>query len=395
VGARPRDAHGAARTRAVLSALLQLGFALALFVGGAHRPTDPTPAVGGGRHVRAATTAPGAERVRTIPITRAGDPTTVLSLDPGQLGLRSGGTLHVYGEVQVSLTCIDPSLPRCIGSTYRFSPVVEGGVVLGPNSAATSEPSSVPIGGRQTVRCRAQPIADRNHHCVLVFDEVAQVPDRSRLPCRPRSCFLNMVVSAASPRAQSQDKLVIGADERDGRVRRNRGRLAAVVIPAGAAPAPWTARTARVRHHELPELQDGGLRVVYSVRLPALRRGDVLAARASQVTSIRRLRYAAFLSDQLILARGPDAVRPASPSPAANGGYLTAANGFNCTQGPSAYRTPCLARKAGAIEVVGPATQGPYYVNLVSRSKPKHSTGRPGDFARILPRGFLDVTRYR
>jgi hypothetical protein len=74
---------------------------------------------------------------------------------------------------------------------------------------------------------------------------------------------------------------------------------------------------------------------------------------------------------------------------------VTAANGFNCTHGASAYRTPCVARKAGALPIVRRPGHGPYYLNLVSRSKPKHSGGEPGDVARVLRRGFLAVTRYR
>ena len=33
-------------------------------------------------------------------------------------------------------------------------------------------------------------------------------------------------------------------------------------------------------------------------------------------------------------------------------GRITESNGFNCAQGPSAYRTPCLTRKAGLLEIV-------------------------------------------
>ena len=88
-------------------------------------------------------------------------------------------------------------------------------------------------------------------------------------------------------------------------------------------------------------------------------------------------------------------MRPALPSPGADGGHITAANGFNCTQGPSAYQTPCVAPKSGATWIMRQPRPGPYYVNLVSRSKPKHVAGQPGDVARVLPGGFLDVTRYR
>ena len=81
-------------------------------------------------------------------------------------------------------------------------------------------------------------------------------------------------------------------------------------------------------------------------------------------------------------------------------GRLTAANGFNCTQGPSHYRTPCRSVKSGVIAIRhSPVDRRgrprPLYVNLVSRSKPKHTAALEGDFARIESRGFLDVVRYR
>jgi hypothetical protein len=379
-----------------LSALVRVGLAALLFGAGHDVPGEAAQAMGS--DVRAATTASRAELVRTIPIGQppGGAPRVVMSLGPTALGaLEPGATLRLDSEVQVSLTCVDPKLPRCIGRTYRFSPTVTGHLVLAGDGGATSPTDTVPLGSSQTIRCRAQPIANRNHHCVLVFDEVATIPRASGLPCAVGSCFINLVLSATAGQAVPGDRLVIGADERSGAVRRNKGRLATVVIPPGAEPGVWQRRTTQVRHRELPELQDGGRRVVYSVRLPRLLRGDVVAASARQATGIRHLGYAAYVSDELILARSPEAVRPAQPSPAADWGYLTAANGFNCTLGPSAYQTPCIARKAGALPIVGATGPGPYYVNLVSRSKPKHSTGQPGDFARVLPRGFVEVIRYR
>jgi hypothetical protein len=380
-----------------LSSLLRLGLAAALMLGAGHgvRRGGAQPDTG---EVRAATTGPRPELVRTIPIgrTRQEVPRVVMSLDPADLGsLEPGTTLRLDGEVQVSLTCVDPQLPRCIGRTYRFSPDVVGQLVLAPDITSTSAPFALPLGSPRRVRCRAEPIANRNHHCVLVFDDIARVPSQSQLPCAVGSCFVNLVVRASARQAVPGDRLVIGADERSGAVRQNKGRLAAVVIPPGVQPRVWQLRTTQIRHAELPELQDGGLRAVYSVRLPTLAPDDVLAATARQVTGIRHLGYAAYVSDQLVLARSPDAVRPAQPSAAADGGHITAANGFNCTPGPSAYQTPCAAPKAGATWIIRPPGPGPYYVNLVSRSKPKHVAGQPGDFARVLRRGFLEVTRYR
>jgi hypothetical protein len=376
-----------------VSGLVRAGLGLALLVGGGRELHADSP-----HRVHAATTPPGAELVRTIPIgkPRRAVPRAVLSLSPSRLGaLTPGATLHVYAEVQVSLTCIEPGLPRCIGRSYAFSPWITGRVVLAPGTDAAARSASLALGRPQGVRCRAQPTADRNHHCVLVFDETAEIPPAASLPCPPDACYVNLVVRASSRRAVRGNRLVIGADESSGGVSGNKGRLAAVVLSPGAAPSVWRQRTTHVRHDELPERQDGGRRVVYSVRLPTLRQGDVIAATAGQSTHIGHLPYAAYVSDQLVLARRARAVRPARPSPAADGGHLTAANGFNCTHGPSAYRTPCVATKAGALEVVRPPSGGAYYLNLVSRSKPKHAPGEPGDFARVLRRGFLDVTRYR
>ena len=295
----------------------------------------------------------------------------------------------------MSLTCVDQTLQRCIGRTYSFSPKVTGRLVFAAETRPAPGQATFAFGSPQTVRCRGRPVANRNHHCVLVFDETATVPDEASLPCRPAACYVDLMVRADNRHAARGDRLVIGADSRSGSVRRNKGRLAALVLPPRAFPNVWHLRTAELRERKLPEQEDHGLRVVYSVRLPGLRRGDVVAAAARQTTDIRHLPYAAYVSDQLVLARSPTAVRPAHPSPAADGGRLTASNGFNCTHGASAYRTPCVARKAGALPIVGRPRPGPYYVNLVSRSKPKHSTGGPGDFANVLERGFLAVSRFR
>jgi hypothetical protein len=371
--------------------LIPAGLAIAALVGAAPKAeNDPA------HRLHAAATPPGAELVRSIPIgkPRRASAHAVLSLGPSRLGaIEPGATIRVYGEIQVSLTCAAQGLARCIGHSYDYSPTVAGRIILA--SGPRASPAALPLGSRKTIRCRAKPIANRNHHCVLVFDEALTVPAASAIPCSLRSCYLNLVIRATSRRASRGDRLVIGADERSGGVRRNKGRLAAVLIPRGVPPRVWRDRTMHVRHDELPERQDGGRRIVYSVRLPALRWGGAIAATARQSTDIDHLPYAAYVSDQLVLARSPGAVRPARPSPAADAGYLTAANGFNCTHGHSAYRSPCVARKAGALAIVRAPRRGRYYVNLVSRSKPKHSPGRPGDSARVLRRGFLDVTVYR
>jgi hypothetical protein len=78
---------------------------------------------------------------------------------------------------------------------------------------------------------------------------------------------------------------------------------------------------------------------------------------------------------------------------------VTEQNGFNCTHGPSAYRSPCRTRKAGAvlirhdIERQGHAV--PLYVNIVCAGKAKNAVPRPGDHLHVKRHGSLVVHRYR
>jgi hypothetical protein len=135
-----------------------------------------------------------------------------------------------------------------------------------------------------------------------------------------------------------------------------------------------------------------------------LERGDVLRVKARQRTAIAHLPYNAYVGSEVILAGRPGATRPGRvakrAAPAALRGRITESNGFNCTQGPSAYRTPCLTRKTGLLEIVHDAVDRRgrpkrLYVNLVSHLSPKLVQARPGDRARVRSSGQLEVTRFR
>ena len=152
---------------------------------------------------------------------------------------------------------------------------------------------------------------------------------------------------------------------------------------------------------QAPRVVRGGRRVVYSQRMERLRAGDVLLVRARQRTAIKRHRY--FIGSRVVIATRPRARRPGrltrrivSPNGAATG-----SNGFNCTLGPSGFRTPCLRKKAGLAVIERTPRRGrgrirPLYVNLVSRSFPKVGNV-PGSYppARVLSGGRLAVTRLR
>jgi hypothetical protein len=353
--------------------------------------------------VRAVTTGDHSELVKTIAISRhpRDKPRVAMSLAPRVLGaLEPGEQLRLNGEVQVTLTCYRPGLPRCIGHSYSYSPHVETRLVLAPSVRTASGADALPLSTWGGLTCSAHR-PDRNHHCVLVYPRIAaNIGHASDLPCALDRCHVNMVVAASDPHAGPRDRLIIGTDRPDGTVAQDKGRLNAIEIAPGATPAVARYRSTRRRSRTMPVKEDGGRRVVYSVRVPGLRRGDALSVEADQVTDIAALPYAAYVADEIVLARSPDAVDPARPSVAAERGYITEANGFNCTQGPSQFQTPCLSSKAGAIEIRRDAIgrdgrPRALYVNLVSRSKPKHVGAVPGDVAKLARGGFLSVVRYR
>ena len=318
--------------------------------------------------------------------------------------LRRGDRLRVSAEVQVTTTCVVPG-PRCIGRPYRFTPTVDAKLLLAPGRRRTGGRGTAQIGRRQSVSCH-QPRPNRNHHCVLVPKGTRRIARPRRLPCSPRDCHLNLVVNAQDGDARPGNVLVIGADRPDGSIDQDFGRLSALVAPKRPRPRPVHRDTRHRRHRSIPVSTSGSARrrVVYAVRMPRLKKGDVLRVKARQRTAIAQLPYNAYVGSEVILAGRPGATRPSRAAkraaPAALRGRITESNGFNCTQGPSAYRTPCLTRKAGLLEIVRDAVDRrgrpkPLFVNLVSHVSPKLVQAQAGDRARVRSSGQLEVTRFR
>jgi hypothetical protein len=159
--------------------------------------------------------------------------------------------------------------------------------------------------------------------------------------------------------------------------------------------------TTRRRARKLPASFNAGRRVVYSQRMNGLLAGDVLLVRASQRTAIERHRH--YIGNSVVIASRRLARRPGrlTRRSVSSGGRATGSNGFNCTLGPSAFRSPCLRKKAGLafIERTPRGRRGrirPLYVNLVSRTFPKVGKA-PGSYppARVLSGGRLTVRRFR
>lgn len=388
------------RARAgVASAMLALALAAA---GAANAGDDRLPLR---PDLDAVATGTRSELVETIAIRRSAERSRVVVMSLPLPDLSGADRIKATAEVTVTTTCIEPE-PRCIGRRYHYSPVVGGELRLASRRSDTGGEGTVALGGRRTVTC-SQRLPDRNHHCPLVFaDPATALKDLGRVPCDPDECRINFVVDAHHPNARPGNRLVIGADRPDGSVVQDRGRVSAIVFREGFETRALENRVDRPTRRRLPMVpgalgnRKGGREVTYSARVPNVERGTVISAEAWQRTEIGHLPYSAFVSTQLILASGrgrtsPDRVVRRS---ATFHGHLTETSGFNCTQGPSEFRTPCLSHRAGLVQLRSePRREGrpvPIYVNLVSRTFPKRTTTRPGQSARILPGGGIDVVAY-
>ena len=349
--------------------------------------------------IKAGTTTGAAEREDTIPITQrpGAEPRVAISLPPHRMpDLERDDRLEAIGEVQVTNTCSGDEA-RCIGRRYSFDPRVKAWLVIGRSATATHGPSATRISKRESVAC-GQRRPNRNHHCVLALAEGGMtVRSPERLPCRPQRCRINLVVSADHPSATHGNRLVIGADTPSGGVKQGKGRVSALVVRAGSHARTRTAASKRRVHRRVRMDRSGGWTSVYSVELPSPTAGDVIVARARQILDIGHLGNAVFDSSQIILAEGRQKVRPGriarrSGTPQT----FTEKNGFNCTQGPSAYRTPCLSRKTGllTIERTPVDRQGrevPLYVNLITRGFLKTAQLKRALSAHVLRGGGLRV----
>lgn len=388
-------------------------FAIALALGG-RAALPPAPAEGiETLTVHLASSGAYPERVRSVPISRRprSQPRVVMSLGPGKLKtLRSGDRVDTRAEVEVSTTCLE-WMRKCVGRRYLFSPRVAARLVLARGAHRAKGPLTRPLTGWRRRTC-SQKLPARNHHCVLTIPRAGRlVRNASRLPCR--NCHVSLVVSANHPRAKRGQRLVIGADDHRG-VAQNKGQLAATVYrPRAARELAITRKSteAQVRRLPMGPNRSGAARrrVVYSVRLGGLRAGESLVIDGRMVGKIKHLSYNALVQSRLILATHPTSrVRTwRAKQIGGHHGLVGPQNGFNCTQGRSGHRDPCVVRKTGVMRIVrdarehpvkGTGDRIPMYVNLIVGTR---ATGvqshrrRARHRMRVRPRkGFVRVERY-
>ena len=118
--------------------------------------------------------------------------------------------------------------------------------------------------------------------------------------------------------------------------------------------------------------------MLHSIAVPAPRKGEVIAFDGGYLATIDQLPFNTFISSRVILATEPTGTDPSGLARSAVQfrGDATEANGFNCTQGPSGYETPCTVEKAGAIRITKDAIDessgepATLYLNLVGAAKP-------------------------
>jgi hypothetical protein len=347
------------------------------------------------------TTGDDSERVEMVPITRgpALEPRVVMSLGPSDLPrLERGDTLKVFAEVQTTNTCVVRSV-RCVGRPYEFSPFVVAKLVLAAAEGVTGGRRAVSLARSKSVHC-AQQRPHRNHHCVLTFRHARKrIRNPEALPCAATRCVVNLVVSAHNRQAVPGNVIVIGADQPDGSILQDKGRLSVVLTKPGSA-APTRSRTAGRVHDRVPVTRGDDWTSVYSIKLSNLRPGDVLVATAKQRTGMSSVPYNVFIGSRIILAGRPGAGRTngLSGRVSSQGGQFTEGNGFNCTQGRSAYEAPCTSRKVGLLEIRRVPRRGgrevPMFVNLVCHTRPKLAPAQSGDHVDVLARGNLKVRKY-
>jgi hypothetical protein len=375
---------------AVALCALAVGFPPVLGTASAQTGTD---------RVQVGTTGNQSELRDRVPIGQfAGHkPRVVMTMGPGGLpSLSSGDKLQATAELEVTTDCLEQST-RCVGEPYDYNPIVQARIVLA-NAPSLAEGAGTLDLGAQRLKCRQHP-PDREHHCVIVFpDTVLDVADRSQLPCAPDACFLNLVVDAHNPKKKKgeRNKLLIGEDEPDGSVGRDKGRLNAIRFAPGSQPQvpPQVTNTLLV---PFVPIRKGADVVLFSQELTGLERNDQLAASAVFTVSVGTVPYNVLNRTRVILAPDPTATKPGKDVKELTEpkGEISEANGFNCT-----HRNPlCTTIKAGVITMRRDAEDEagdpiPLYANVVFDTAKPGSVAPAGDVVQIFPGGGLSVTTY-
>lgn len=338
-----------------------------------------------------------AELRETIPIKRRAKASRRVVLSLPLPRLHKGDRIRGAGEIATSTTCVEQAA-RCIGRMYHFDPHLRARIMLAPSKRAAGSRRTRAVSRTTRVSC-GQRRPNRNHHCPLSIGNAGlRVPNLKKLPCAPKSCRLNFVLSAHNRRARGGERLVLGGDRPNGSVKQGKARLSATIMRGARKRLKVHNYTSSKRRYtRLAPDFSGGHRATYSHKLRNLKRGDVLIVRARQLSALPGA-DPYFVSNRLILSSRRRATRPSkiAKRSISSRGKVTPTNGFNCTGGPSGFRSPCLANKAGIVRVRR-TPKRPLYVNLVTRTFPLVAQQARANFppVKILSGGGVAVQRLR
>ena len=127
----------------------------------------------------------------------------------------------------------------------------------------------------------------------------------------------------------------------------------------------------------------------------------MLRISAKQTMRISSVDYSVYIGTKMILAPGPKekSSKGFTSLVVSNRGAVTEANGFNCTQGHSAFEDPCTSKKAATVLIKGdlPESGGrpkPVFVNIITTGLPKLATAGGNDRMKVES-GAIKVRRYR
>jgi hypothetical protein len=326
-----------------------------------------------GADVRVAASGKQPELVKKLPIAkRAGKKRRVIaSLGPGKVGeLRPGDLLAAAADFEVTV-CLKPhhryrGFP-CVGRTYAYNPTIRAEIVLAPSAKATAPGKTLRIGSPGRITCyQRQP--HRNRHCVLSLP-YREIRLPQSLPCRPDRCHVNLVADASHRKARRGEQVVVGSHDRGGHIHQSRTNLVAVRTrggPVSSATPRESSSPSRTRVPIANEAAGTRDRVIFSVPVHAPRAGDTVVADARLRLAIDHLPYKVAIRNEIVLATRPDATESSRASRRITDkrAKISLRNGWTCTLGRSAHKSPCAMSKAGAIRFEESSNRT-FYVNVV------------------------------
>jgi hypothetical protein len=336
-----------------------------------------------GPNVQAATTGNDSELVKKIEIkSNPGKFKRVMKLTAERMPpFLAGDKLRVSAELGVTTDCYDPG-PRCTGSPYSYDPEIDAKVVLTNGQQETTLDNN-------NSRCRQQP-DDRQHHCLIIFHGLNASAEAQNLACQSGACRLEVFARAHNPNASGGDVLIIGGQQEDGTLSGDKGRINVIRLRGNV---PSELREQKLQQNSVPP--DLKRRVIISLRLNNLEKGDVIEGWADIKADVGHLPYHALVGSEITLTDGPKKTQAGQfvKQVSSMAGELTETGGENCTQA----QTPCPVFRTGVLTMREDAVRNgnpvPLYLNLVVRTNNKEGSGA-GDQIKFKDQNGLKARVY-